>query len=250
MTNSLKLWFSIYDIKGTYIGNEPEFLNPENFVWAKDFSENCNAIKKELNEYLTEQNLETYFRSSMVSQKNSWKTIALKNWSIEIFKNQKYFPITNSLLIKYPQIISTSFNLLTANSRIHLHSGDTNAIYRCHLGIDVPEGLPNCGFKVKNEIQSWSNGEWLVFMDAYEHEAWNNSSSDRYIFVIDVLRDEYVSKKNLVTSTVKTSLFLQKRAEKFKFIYNLNQSIISFIAKMLRPFILSGIRLCNILKIY
>ncbi len=245
-----KLWFSIYNLNSTYSGSETEFVDSANFDWANDLKANVNSIKNELEVYLKDHHLESYFNTSMVSKKNSWRTIALKNWSIELFKNQKYFPKTTALLNKYPQIISSSFNLLTANSKIHAHSGDTNAIYRCHLGIDVPTGLPDCGFRVKEKISAWKNNEWLLFMDAYNHEAWNNSSNDRYIFLIDVLRDEFIPHKQLVCSTVRTSLFLQKRAVRHTFLLNLKQSHISFLAKTLRPFALIATKLSNILKIF
>lgn len=245
-----KLWFSIYNLNNTYSGSEAEFIDYKSFDWANDLKSNVNIIKEELETYLKDHELESYFNTSMVSKKNSWRTIALKNWSIELFKNQKYFPNTTALLNKYPQIISSSFNLLTANSNIHAHSGDTNAIYRCHLGINVPESLPHCGFRVKNEFKSWENNEWLIFMDAYDHEAWNNSNKDRYIFLIDVLRDEFKEQKQLVCSTVRTSLFLQKRAEKQKILLKLKPVYIKLIAKALRPFALMATYFCNILKIF
>lgn len=245
-----KLWFSVYNLNNIYSGDEKEFIDSSNFEWANELVSKIDLIKNELELYLKNHQLESYFNTSMVSKQNSWRTIALKSWSIELFKNQKHFPITTSLLNKYPQIISSSFNVLSANSKIHAHSGDTNAIYRCHLGIEIPEGLPACGFKVKSEVRAWENNKWLIFMDAHNHEAWNNTSKDRYIFLIDVLRDEFRSEKSKVCSTVLTSLFLQKRAENHVFLLNLKQLQISLLAKVLRPFALIAAKLSNILKIF
>ncbi len=245
-----KLWFSIYNLNSIYSGDEKEFIDPSDFEWAKEIASKIDIIKGELEMYLKNNQLESYFNTSMVSKKNSWKTIALKSWSIELFKNQKHFPVTSSLLNKYPQIISSSFNLLTANSKIHAHSGDTNAIYRCHLGIEIPEGLPDCGFKVKNELRAWENNKWLIFLDAYHHEAWNNTAKDRYIFLIDVLRDEFRPKKSKVCSTVLTSLFLQKRAEKHQFLTKLNPQIIGGMTIILRPFAQIALFVSNTFKIF
>lgn len=244
------LWFSIYNYKGYYVGAESEFIEPSEFDWANDIAANVDHIKHELETYLSDHQLASYFNTSMVSEKNSWRTIALKNWSVELFKNQHYFPVTTALLNKYPQIVSASFNLLKANSRIHPHSGDTNAIYRCHLGIDIPEGLPGCGFRVRDKLKSWENNKWLVFMDAYEHEAWNDSKKDRYIFLMDVLRDEFKPHKHIVCSTVLTSLFLQKRAEKLKFLLKLKPYPIKLITKLLRPFAQLAAYLSNRLKLF
>jgi len=186
----------------------------------------------------------------MVSRENSWKTIPLRTWGIQQFKNQKHFPITYSIIKKYPEITSCSFNLLEANSKIHLHCGDTNTIYRCHLGLEIPAGLPECAFKVKEEIRPWENGKWLIFMDAYQHEAYNNSSKDRFIFVLDVVRDEFKSERKKICATVVTSLFLQKRWQKYAFLKKLSPSSIKLTATCLRPLVQLSITLSNLIKRY
>ena len=245
-----KIWFSIFDFSFSYKGPEPAFIDSGTLAWARDFEKAVESIKKELHEYLSENNLQSYFNTSMVSKPNSWKTIALKTWSVELFKNQKKFPFTTALLNKYPQIVSASFNLLSPNSNIHPHCGDTNAIYRCHLGIDIPAGLPDCGLKVKGEDKAWEDGKWMIFMDAYVHEAWNNTNKERYIFLVDVMREEFMEYKGKGCSTVLTSLFLQKRAEKFKFLLNTKPLPVKFIAGALRPLAQLSIFISNKTKIF
>lgn len=244
------LWFSIYDFSFNYKGNEPPFFEPSTFDWAIELEQNAGLIKQELLQYLTEHHLESYFNASMVSKKNSWRTIALKTWSVELYKNQKSFPVTTSLINKYPQIISASFNLLEPGSKIVPHSGDTNAIYRCHLGLEIPAGLPDCGFRVKDEKRAWENNKWLIFLDAYDHEAWNNSGKERYIFLMDVMRDEFKSRKHLVCSTVLTSLFLQKRASMFKVSFEKRPLLVKVITKTLRPFAQLALYISNTVKLF
>ncbi|MHB8258782.1 MAG: aspartyl/asparaginyl beta-hydroxylase domain-containing protein [Bacteroidia bacterium] len=245
-----KLWFSLYDFSFDYKGNENPYIEAENFDWALALAEKADAIKKELEQYLASNNLKSYFNSSMVSKKDSWKTISLKTWGVELFKNQKHFPITTALIAKYPQIVSASFNLLEPNSKIVPHCGDTNAIYRCHLGLIIPAGLPECGFKVKNESKSWEDGKWLIFMDAYTHEAWNDTDKERYIFLIDVVRNEFLPRKKFVCSTVLTSLFLQKRAEKYTFLLSTKPILVKLIGQLLRPFAQLAVYVVNKVKLY
>lgn len=245
-----KAWYNIYNVNLQYDGNEPPFANPAEFPWTKEFEENYEAIYKELKEYLKENNLIGYFIKSMVSRENSWKTIPLRTWGIQQNKNQKKFPFTYSIIQKYPQILSSSFNLLEAKSKIHPHCGDTNAIYRCHLGLDIPSGLPECGFIVKGETRPWENGKWLLFMDAYEHEAYNNSEKDRFIFVVDVIRDDFKNEKEKVCATVMTSLFLQKRWQKYPFLKKLSSGSIKLLAQLLHPFTRLSILSVNLFKIY
>jgi ornithine lipid ester-linked acyl 2-hydroxylase len=245
-----KLWFSLYDFSFEYKGDEPSFIENENFAWANDFKNHYNDILTELKSYLKENELEGYFNTSMVSKPKSWKTISLKNWGIQLFKNQKKFPITTSIISKYPEILSFSFNLLEAKSSILPHCGDTNGIYRCHFGLEIPESLPNCGFRVRDELRSWENGQWLIFMDAYHHEAFNHTDKSRYILVIDVLRPEFKSRKNKIIATVRTSLFLQKRAQTMKFLLKMPKFFIYSLAFILSPFALIATKVFNLLKIY
>ena len=245
-----KAWYNIYNVNDEYHGTEAPFAKSKEFRWTKDFEDNYEAIYKELKEYLKSHNLIGYFIKSMVSRENSWKTIPLRTWGIQQFKNQKHFPVTYSIIQKYPEITSSSFNLLEAKSKIHMHCGDTNTIYRCHLGLEIPATAPECAFKVKEEIRPWENGKWLIFIDAYNHEAWNNSEKDRFIFVVDVVRDEFKSERNYVCSTVVTSLFLQKRWQKFTFLKKLSPGSIKLLAKGLRPLIQLSISLSNIFKRY
>ncbi|MDF2451646.1 MAG: hypothetical protein K0S26_1150 [Bacteroidota bacterium] len=244
------LWFSIYDFSFDYKGTEPPFIDSSEFEWAEALALNFDKIKDELQRYLMNNQLEGYFNKTMVTKNNSWRTIALKTWTVELFKNQKHFPFTTALINNYPQIISASFNLLEPGSKIVPHCGDTNAIYRCHLGLDIPKGLPDCGFRVKDESRPWENGKWLVFLDAYNHEAWNNTGENRYIFLVDVLRDEFKLKKKLVSSTVLTSLFLQKRLSRYKVSLETSPFLVKLMTKTLRPFAQMALYIGNTLKFF
>jgi aspartyl/asparaginyl beta-hydroxylase (cupin superfamily) len=247
--NTPKLWFSLYDFSFNYKGEEPDFVEDE-FDWAIDFQKNWLLIRDELNSYLNLHEPEAYFNSSMVNTKNTWKTISLKWWDIEFRKRQSYFPITSSILKKYPELLSLSFNQLEPQGRILPHCGDTNAIYRCHLGLDVPDQLPATGFRVREESRSWEEGKWLVFMDAYNHEAFNQSDRKRVIMVVDVLRPEFKHNRKKVISVVLTSLFLQKRAQQLAFLYKLPHGMIRIVAFPLRPMAYLGMKIVNWLNLY
>ena len=245
-----KLWFSLYSPTYTYPENEPAFFDPEKQRWSKDFEANFPIIKQELNQFLENNSLQSYFNKHMVNTNAIWKTISLRWWTIQFFKNQKAFPKTMDLVSKYPEIISLSFNQLEANGEILPHCGDTNAIFRCHLGIEIPASLPLCGFRVKEELRSWDEGKWLVFTDANNHEAFNKSNEKRIIMVIDVLREEYKPKKSLVYSTVLTSLFLQKRIQRMMFIAKSPAFVRKMLAYPLLPFAFGAVWLVNKLKVY
>jgi aspartyl/asparaginyl beta-hydroxylase (cupin superfamily) len=75
------------------------------------------------------------------------------------------------------------FSVLTAGSRIPPHTGVTNTRTIVHLPLVVP---PGCGFRVGGDTRSWRVGEAFVFDDTIEHEAWNDSDSDRVVLIFDV----------------------------------------------------------------
>lgn len=79
------------------------------------------------------------------------------------------------------------FSRLAAGARIPAHNGNVNARLICHLPLIVPSG---CAFHVGGERREWREGELLVFDDTVEHEAENQSTSDRIILMFDVWRPE------------------------------------------------------------
>lgn len=69
-------------------------------------------------------------------------------------------------------------------THIEPHRGPTNLRVRCHLGISVPDG--DCGIRVADQSRQWSEGRCLVFDDSFEHEAWNHTTEDRIVLIVDL----------------------------------------------------------------
>jgi aspartate beta-hydroxylase len=73
---------------------------------------------------------------------------------------------------------------MRAGTHIRAHRGPTNLRLRCHLGIEVPDG--DCAIRVSDETRRWREGECLVFDDHFEHEAWNHTTGDRIVLIVDL----------------------------------------------------------------
>ena len=116
--------------------------------------------------------------------------------------------------------------------------------------MEIPDTIPQCGFRVKNEWRSWEEGKLLVFVDANNHEAINLTNKDRFIFLFDVIRPEFISKRNYISSTVLTSLFLQKRVEGFPFLYKSPLWTQVIAGHVLTPFAFVAARIRNFLYVY
>ncbi len=133
----------------------------------------------------------------------SWSAITSLFWGLKISNEfDKKCPKMDKLLKQIPGLVSVTISRLSANSKIGEHEGDTNGIMRCHIGIEIPGVLPECGFKVNGESQSWENGKCLIFNDAYKHSAWNNTDKRRIIIIMDVIRPEFMNKKTLICASI------------------------------------------------
>lgn len=210
----MNAWYSFLD-RSDYKGSEPYFFDTAQFAWAKNVEANWTTIRSELDKLLaTDATMNPYFDPNLVTKAQSWKTIAFGAWGVWFGQNCRKVPKTIALLQKIPGCVSASFNLLDPHSSIKPHNGDTNAIVRCHLGLHIPAGLPQVGFRVGNEERAWENGKLLIFCDAHRHTAWNESDQKRYILLFDVVRPEYIQQKKRVCSRVLASLFLQSAVSK------------------------------------
>lgn len=212
-TNSPPLWFSFFG--GPY-SETTCYYDKRGFEWTQLLESNWPVIKKELDDFLKNNNhrLVPYFNKEMVSTAKSWKALSFMFWSMPFKQNMKQCPRTMELLMKVPGIVSASISLLEPHTEIKPHKGDTNAIIRCHYGIDVPAPLPHCGFQVGDEQRSWEEGKLLLFNDAAKHFAWNNTGKRRLILLIDVIRPEFINKKNSICRTVLAALLWQYLTQK------------------------------------
>ncbi|CAM9774253.1 unnamed protein product [Hapterophycus canaliculatus] len=99
-------------------------------------------------------------------------------------------PATSALLRRLPNIRTALFSRLGGGSRISGHRGWAdlaNHVLRCHLPLKVPSDGP-CGLWVNEEVQHHAEGEIIVFDDSKLHKAFNESSEERLVLIIDILR--------------------------------------------------------------
>ncbi len=203
-----KLWYGVYGEE--YLGDEPAFFDDINFEWAGFLKANYPLIKETLTPLMHENNTDfkSYFDENIQYPPLNWKTIGFYFWGKKNHQNAKRFPEIEQVFNRIPGLISASFNLLEPHSQIKPHFGDTNAVFRVHLGIKIPAGLPDCGFTVKGETKAWEEGNLLVFLDANVHEAFNHSDERRYILLLDIIRPEFAAQKKQVCVKVLSMLSL------------------------------------------
>src|ERR1700744_1200932 len=199
-------------------GFEDTFYDPSNFVWTNELELNWEIIYKEIERYISQDQsvLKPFYENKLVNTPQKWKSFNFSFWGIQMSDQAcSACPKTINLLKKIPNIVAASISVLEPHAEIKLHRGDTDAIYRCHLGLSIPDGLPLCGFQVSDEVKPWGNGKFLIFNDAAYHKAWNNTNQKRILLIIDIIRPEYANKKRIICAKVFGSISGQTVNAKF-----------------------------------
>lgn len=202
-----KVWYAFSGKE--YSGNMPAFFPPEEISGLQKFESALPEVLAETSALLNNETrlLQSYFNKQLVN--GDWKVLHLVNWGEPNDAVLSKFPLIDALLKNIPGLTSAAISRLHPNSEIHPHMGDTNAIVRCHYGLQIPALLPDCGIEVKGEQHSWEAGKWLVFCDAHHHAAWNKTSSVRDILIIDVLLPQFEKDRKEVCANVRSMLQLQ-----------------------------------------
>lgn len=195
------LWFRFSKLPFT--GSEPSFFKTDREEWHKQIEQGFDAIREELMQFIEQPDapLKEY-RFNPNPPKPQWLTFPLISWNYVHRKNISLLPKSYALFSQIPGLVSVSVSCLTAGSSVHPHHGDTNGIYRCHLGLLIPGKIPECGFTVREESKSWEEGKLLAFCDAHWHYATNQTPHHRYILIIDVIRPEFSNRTNEICSRV------------------------------------------------
>jgi aspartyl/asparaginyl beta-hydroxylase (cupin superfamily) len=179
---------------------EREFHDEECFPWLSEFEAATSVIagefetlmaseKAELVPYIQYPEDQPLRQWQKLNRNRDWTAIHLLQNGETIAANARHCPQTMALLERadQPRIKGRSpnamFSLLAPHTRIPPHTGVANTRLVCHLPLIVPDG---CWFRVGAETRKWEIGRGFVFDDTIEHEAANDSSELRVVFILDV----------------------------------------------------------------
>ena len=79
------------------------------------------------------------------------------------------------------------YSVLRPKTHIPPHNGMLNTRLICHIPLIVPD---QCRLRVGNETRSVTFGKAMIFNDAIEHEAWNDSDQTRVVLLFEIWRPE------------------------------------------------------------
>jgi aspartyl/asparaginyl beta-hydroxylase (cupin superfamily) len=106
-------------------------------------------------------------------------------------RNQPAFPRLNERIKMIPGLLQAGFSRLSPGTEVGFHfDEDRPGIYRCHLGLIVPDG---CDLRTRDDRREHAEGRLVAFHGAVEHAASNPSQEERVTLMVDVLRSAYRS---------------------------------------------------------
>ncbi|XP_042521806.1 aspartyl/asparaginyl beta-hydroxylase isoform X3 [Dipodomys spectabilis] len=126
-------------------------------------------------------------------EKGDWSQFTLWQQGRKNENACKGAPKTCSLLEKFPETTGCrrgqiKYSIMHPGTHVWPHTGPTNCRLRMHLGLVIPK--EGCKIRCANETKTWEEGKVLIFDDSFEHEVWQDASSFRLIFIVDVWHPE------------------------------------------------------------
>lgn len=196
-----------------------EFYPRDPFPWLEALEAKTEAIQAELqnlisggsefNAYLESNTERPAFDSHGMADNDDWGALYLWRNGKPVPENQALCPVTTEAMNALPLVFSGQrcpnilFSRLRPGAKIPPHNGMINTRLIGHLPLVIPE---DCGFRVGNSTRTWNVGEAFLFDDTIEHEAWNNSSEDRFVLIFEVWRPELTEAEQRLSTRMLTAV--------------------------------------------
>jgi len=159
------------------------FSRKDLFPILKGLEDNWETIR---DEYLAVKNNLVDWHDPEIN-KGGWKAFGIYNYPEgEELPSASLCPFTRNLIKElFPNHGMTGFSILSGGAVVSPHIGLQRDFLRIQLGIIIPEG--DCCLRSVNETTKWKEGEAFIFDDRLIHDAWNKTSEDRVILMIDFI---------------------------------------------------------------
>jgi beta-hydroxylase len=160
------------------------------FPWVAGIESNWSTIRGELDRVLARRNelpnvQDITVEARAITKDAGWKIFLLVAYGIKSEPNIALCPETWRIVQGIPGLKTVMFSIFEPGKRLPPHRGPYNGVLRLHLGLLVPQHHGNLGIRIGSEKRSWDEGRVLIFDDAYEHEAWNETGEPRVVLFVD-----------------------------------------------------------------
>lgn len=190
-----------------------------------DFQSRIGAIIKEWNDFKNVSNAEIKQIDELSEEQKhlnmdkKWKALFLLVYGETNSNVLIHFPEVSRLIHKWKKDITlVFFSSLDSGKHIPPHEGNNHGVLRIQFGIDIPEP-EKTGLKVSDKTINLRNQEAFVFDDTFTHEAWNFSTYQRTVLIVDI-RKKYSYFYNILNkieqNRIKKSDYVQSALKKLK----------------------------------
>lgn len=192
-----------YNTKKWYHGKMPAFFTEEQIPALAVLRQNYPGIKQEIESYFAQGkgDFKVNFIAHNYSEKG-WKTVGLYAYCLKRTKNCNALPFTTSVIESLPGLTTAIISVLEPQTSIKPHLGDTNAIARIHLPIRIPGNWPQLGMIIDRTPLQWHEGETVAFNVVKRHKAWNHTDHQRIVLIVDVIHNQYLDRKMIISGNV------------------------------------------------
>lgn len=220
--SKVKKWVSFAENED-FNGSEPAFFDISNKDWKILLEKNYLLILADLQNVISNQNknIVPYYNQTLASNPASWTIFPLIMWGKRNSDNCNQVNETIKIISQIKGVTSCGFSILQPDTKIKPHYGDTNVMYRCHLTLRSNGTINEIGMRVGTEIITWENGKLFAFCDAYNHEVWNKTNEERWILIIDVLREEFIDDQVNICKLINATLWWQLKFQRNYFLKHL-----------------------------
>ncbi|HET7709508.1 MAG TPA: aspartyl/asparaginyl beta-hydroxylase domain-containing protein [Sphingomicrobium sp.] len=190
------------------------WYHPAQFPWVKAFEDAAGQMAAEVRQILDEgAGIHPYVQAPKDRPSKGHALLDDPRWSafylwqdgMRVEENAERCPTAMRLLESppIPRIPGRSpmamVSILRPGTHIPPHTGMLNSRLICHIPLIVPDG---CRLRVGAETRAVTFGKAMIFDDSIEHEAWNDSESDRAVLLFEIWRPELDEQERLALSAV------------------------------------------------
>jgi len=177
------------NLKYARLGN-PCIYDNAAFPWVAEVEREWRTVREELDRVLLRKNelprvQDLTVDAGAITRDAGWKIFVLVAYGIRSARNIALCPKTWRIVRKIPGLKTAMFSIFEPGKRLPPHRGPYNGVLRLHLGLRVPEPRAAQGIRIESETRHWQEGRVLIFDDAYEHEAWNETGHPRVVLFVD-----------------------------------------------------------------
>jgi len=123
-----------------------------------------------------------------IARNAAWRSFFFRGHGYDVPANRALCPRTAALIDRVPGVVVAFFSIFEPGTELARHHGVSRAMLNVHLGLSVPGPSETCGIRIDGEDHGWREGEFLVFDETFNHEAWNRSDRPRVILFLQVMR--------------------------------------------------------------